>query len=151
MKIIVLGLGNPLFRDDGVGWLVAQNLRTRINRSNITVQEFSGAGLDILDQVTGFEKAIIIDAICGGGGDVGAVYHFRIDEISTFGSVSPHEIDFIEAFKLGYQTGLAIPRDVSIFAIEAGMTERLGEEVSPAVNAAIPICVDLIIKEIMPG
>jgi hydrogenase maturation protease len=148
MKTIVLGLGNPLFGDDGLGCRVAQGLRNKISQADITVQEFAGAGLDVLDLVSGYDKVIIIDAIHSGGGDVGTVYHLGIDQISTPGTVPLHQMDFIGAFKLGHQAGLTIPKDISIYAVEAGVTERLMDECSPAVSKAIPICIDLIIKEL---
>jgi hydrogenase maturation protease len=148
MKIIVLGLGNPLFGDDGVGCRVAQALSNTIDQPDISVQEFGGAGLDILDLVVDYDKAIIIDAIHTDSGVTGTIYRFGIDQISPSTAVGPHQMNFIEALRLGSQTGLHIPKDISVYAIEAGVTDRVMSECSPAVTAAIPICIDRIIKEL---
>lgn len=70
-KIIVVGLGNPILSDDSVGIRVARVLNERITQPGINVVEASIAGLDFLDFLTGYDKAIIVDAVNTEGGRQG--------------------------------------------------------------------------------
>ena len=63
MKTIVLGVGNPILRDDGVGVHVIQQLKQQINDPNVTVDEALTGGMNLLDLILGYNKAILIDAI----------------------------------------------------------------------------------------
>ena len=77
MKTIILGLGNLLFTDDGAGILIARDLKKRIDQKDITIIEDTIGGLDILDKIAGYEKAIIIDAIQTPRGCPGSVYRLE--------------------------------------------------------------------------
>lgn len=75
-KTLVLGLGNPILSDDGVGLRVAAGLEGRLGEG-VTVIEASLAGLDLLELLSGYDRAIIIDAIQTEGGQPGRIY--RLD------------------------------------------------------------------------
>jgi len=60
MKTLILGLGNLILSDDGVGPRVARELEGRLSQQEVTVMEPSMAGLSLL---AGYDRAIIIDAI----------------------------------------------------------------------------------------
>ena len=68
MKTLVLGLGNPILSDDGVGLRVARAVESQLSQQEITVMETSMGGLSLLDLLTGYDRAIIIDAIQTRGG-----------------------------------------------------------------------------------
>ncbi len=74
MKTVVLGLGNPILTDDGVGLRVARELEGRLDQQEATVMETSLAGLNMLDLLAGYDRAIIIDAIQTIGGKAGQIY-----------------------------------------------------------------------------
>ena len=63
IKTLILGLGNPILTDDGVGCHVAMALKDRLKGPEVDVMEASIAGLDFLDLLTAYDRAIIIDAI----------------------------------------------------------------------------------------
>ncbi|GAH17016.1 unnamed protein product [marine sediment metagenome] len=71
MKTLILGLGNPILSDDGVGFCVAGELRGRLSQQEVTVMETSMTGLSLLDLLAGYDRAIIIDAIQAVGGKAG--------------------------------------------------------------------------------
>ena len=75
MRTLVLGLGNPILSDDSVGFRVAQLLRSRLDQREVTVLETGVAGLNLLDLLVGYDKAVIIDAIQTVEGKAGDVYH----------------------------------------------------------------------------
>ena len=147
MKTIILGLGNPLFGDDSAGCRVARGLRRRVKQNDIDIEEFSGAGLDIPELIRGYDKAIIIDAIQNGG-EIGRIHHLDWHYIALLPAGQAHQMDFINALKLAAEAGQDTPLDMSIYAIEAGEIARVKTGCSPAVQAAIPVLVETIIREI---
>ncbi len=149
MKTLVLGLGNPILTDDGVGPQVARELEGRLDHQEVTVMESSLAGLNMLDLLAGYDRAIIIDAIQTRQGKVGQIYRLEPEAFDvTRHTASPHDVNFATALELGKRLGLALPRQIDIFAIEVADTSTFSEECTPEVRQAIPVCVKMIIQEL---
>ena len=149
IKTLILGLGNPILSDDGVGIRVAQELKGRLNRPEITVEETSLAGLGVLDLLTGYDRVVLIDAIQTVGGQPGQIYRFGPEALSlTSHTASPHDTNFITALELGHKLGMALPRQIVIFAIEAADVTTFSEECTSEVRQAIPVCVEMILQEL---
>lgn len=147
--ILIVGLGNPILSDDSVGIRVAQVLKDRLSQPEITVMETSIAGLDFLDLLVGYDKAIIIDAIQTGKGKVGQVYRLEPGTFATtLHSSTPHDVNFATALELGKRLGLALPRQIIIFAIEVEDVTTFGERCTPGVEQAIPVVADMVIQEL---
>jgi len=71
MKTLILGMGNPIMGDDGVGIWAARALKDRFNEEEeVTVMETSMAGLNLLELMADYDRAILIDAIKTGKGEV---------------------------------------------------------------------------------
>ena len=149
MKTLILGLGNPILSDDSVGLHVARALKNKLNHQETVVIEASVAGLDFLDLLTGYDRAIIVDAIQTAGGKVGQVYRLDIEALDvTRHAASPHDVNFATALELGRRLGMALPRQIDIFAIEVANTSTFSEECTPEVQGAIPHCVTMITEEL---
>ena len=149
MKTLILGLGNPILSDDSVGLRVARELANRFNQPDITVMETSVAGLDFLDLLVGYDRAIIIDAIQTKEGKVGQVYRFEPEAFdATRHASTPHDVNFATALELGNRLGLDLPQRIAIFAIEVQNVSSFSEECTPEVMAAIPVCVRMITQEL---
>jgi len=152
MKTLVLGLGNPILSDDGVGLHVARTLQSKINRSEITVMESSMSGLSLLELLIGFDRAIIIDAIHTREGKAGEIY--RLDPSAfdtTHPAAIPHDVSFATAFEVGNRLGLALPQKITIFAIEVKDMSNFGVECTPEVECAIPVCLEKVLQELNKG
>jgi hydrogenase maturation protease len=148
MKTLVLGLGNPILTDDGAGVRVANELERRLDHE-ATVMETSLAGLDILDLLADYDRAIIIDAIQTVGGRAGQIYRLDPEVFdATRHAASVHDVNFATALELGRKLGLSLPSRIDIFAIEAADTSRFSEECTPEVTEAIPLCVEMIVDEL---
>ena len=80
MKTIVLGIGNLILSDDGVGIHVARELKKRIKNKDITIDEAFTGGMNLLDLMIGYDKAIIIDAVKAGG-EPGMIYRLKNSNI----------------------------------------------------------------------
>lgn len=152
MKTLVLGLGNPILSDDGVGPQVARELEGRLDQPEVTVTETSLAGLSLLDLLVGYDRAIIIDAIQTAGGKAGQIYRLEPESFNaTRHAATPHDVNFATALELGNQLNLALPRQIDIFAIEAADVTTFSEECTPEVERAIPACAEMIIQELNGG
>ena len=148
MKTLILGLGNPILSDDGAGIYVARALEGRVDPAEITVTEASVAGLNLLDLIVGYDRAIIIDAIQTRGGKVGQVYQL---EPGAFGvirhSMTSHDVNLSTALELGKRLGLVLP-EITIFAIEVEDVTSFSEECTPEVSEAVPVCVEMVLQEL---
>lgn len=149
MNTLVLGLGNPILSDDGVGPQIAKELEGRLDQREATVMEASLAGLNLLDVLVYYDRAIIVDAIQTVGGKAGQIYRLEPEAFNTTRYASSiHDVNFATALELGNRLGLALPQQIVIFAIEVEDTTTFSEECTPKVREAISACVEMIIQEL---
>lgn len=110
------------------------------------------AGLSLLDLLADYDRAIIVDAIQTAGGKAGQIYQLEPTAFNAARHVStPHDVDFATALELGSRLGLALPRQIIIFAIEVQNVTTFGEECTPEVERAIPVCVERVVQELNGG
>jgi len=137
--VTVVGLGNPLLRDDAVGLLAARALADRVAGLPVEVRESSWGGIRFLDLLTGYRHAIIIDAIQWGHGPPGTVYRLSAAEaIPTVRATGYHDMSLGSALDFGRAIGLPLPDEVVFFAVEVADITTFDEQPTPAVAAAIP-------------
>lgn len=149
MKTLVLGLGNPILGDDSAGFGVVKALEGRIDPEQVTLMEASLGGLNLLDIMVGYNKAIIVDAIQTRNGKPGQIYRLEPSVFNTTRRVaSSHDVTLTTAIELGKQLGVDMPQDVVIFAIEVREVGTFTEQLTPEVERAIPICAEMILKEL---
>ena len=140
MRTVVIGLGNTILSDDGVGVYVARELRERLSRDSalesIDVIEAELAGLDMMEILSGYDRAVIVDSIELGGFEPGTVFRLSPDDFRTTPRLASfHDIDLVTALELGRRLDLEMPSEVVIYAVQAEDTLTLGEGCTPAVEA----------------
>jgi hydrogenase maturation protease len=148
---LVLGMGNPILSDDGVGLLVAERLRRRALPAGVEVQTSEVAGLRLLELVRGFTRVIIIDAIISGRAPGEIVRYEASDFKGGHRYGSAHSIGLHTALELGHTLGYDMPAEVTVFAIEAHDVETFGEELSPPVAAAADRLLEQLVAELGAG
>ena len=147
MKTLVLGLGNPIVSDDGVGLRVAARLRSMISREDVTIAEAELGGINLLELINGYYRAILIDAIQTPNGFPGSIYRLTPQSIKRSRHVeSTHGLNFADSIELGRKLDMALPKEIIIFAIEASDISTFCEECTSLVKRAIPICADRIAR-----
>ena len=150
MKTIVLGVGNQILGDDGVGIHVTNELKKRVTDPNITIDDAVTGGMNLLELLLGYEKAILIDAVKTNEGETGEVKRISLDNFSTMHSCNPHDVSLIEAIEVAKKMGEErIPKEIIIIGIM--MKEipcEFGEKLSNEIAAAVPKAVDMTLNEI---
>ena len=152
MKTLVAGLGNPILRDDGVGWKVAQKVADHLADTDpsIHVESFALAGISLMEQFIGYERVILIDSLNTGNYAQGQVVSFSLDSLSdlTCGhSASAHDLSLKKALELGRSMKADLPEDknVLVVAIEARHIFEFGEDLSPEIEASVPKAVEEVL------
>lgn len=150
MKTLILGLGNPILRDDGVGVHVARALQKLLaGRDDVVVDEASVGGLRLLDVLAGYDRAILVDAIQTRGGKPGDVYRLPGEQFQGCLHVSSsHDVDLGTALAAGERLGMSLPQEIRIVAIEVENVLDFGEEMTPGVAAAVPRAVETVLLEL---
>lgn len=147
ISTIVLGVGNPILKDDSVGIKVARRLKERALA--IEVVETAEAGLALLDYAPGHDRLIIIDSIkAGENGAVGEVCKLdftTLDPAMDFTSF--HGVDIVTAFELGKRLGYPMPQRVSLYAITVRDNLSFDENCSEELEKRIPAIVEEILRE----
>ncbi|MBE3117326.1 MAG: hydrogenase maturation protease [Candidatus Atribacteria bacterium] len=152
MKTLVIGLGNPILGDDGVGWRVVEEIaRKTANRPEVEVDCVSLGGLSLMERLTGCERVIMVDSIFTGEKPNGTVSQFALSDIPdlTAGhSASAHDTSLHNALNVGRSMDIPLPRDedVLIVAIEAENVYDFSETLSPPVEAAVLQAVGAVLQ-----
>lgn len=145
-KPLLIGVGNPYRRDDGVGIVVARLVRER--SAEIDVIELSGEGAELLESWRSASRVVLVDAVRSGS-SAGRVH--RLDAgaqriPSDFFNYSTHAFSVAEAVEMSRVLG-TLPSRMVIFGIE-GKDFAAGADLSPEVAAVVAEVVDRILEEI---
>ena len=150
-KTLILGLGNPILTDDGVGIHVVRALSAGNLPPDVTCAEASVGGLRLLSVITGYEGVILVDSIQNAQGRSGDIYRLHPHDLKASRHVgSSHDLSLTGALNLGRSLGMPLPEDsaITIIAIQAEDVLTLSEECTPAVAAAIPHAVEAVLAEL---
>jgi len=144
----VLGLGNPILTDDGVGIYVVRALAGQLDQPDVEVAEASLGGLRLLDMAVGYDRLILVDAIQDGGWP-GQIYRLGPNDLRpSLHAASSHDLSLPAALELGRRLGLTLPDDeaITIVAVEVEDVMTFGEVCTPQVQAAIPQALQMVLE-----
>jgi hydrogenase maturation protease len=147
-KTLILGLGNPIVSDDSVGLKVSTILKEKLSgREDVEVSEDYWGGLRLMERLIGYDRAIVIDAICTGSLP-GTLHRLTPDDIGTQRSASAHDVNLSTALEFGRQAGVSLPANerIILVGIEAENVLDFSERCTPAVEAAIVQAVELVLE-----
>lgn len=147
-KKLVLGVGNLLLTDEGIGIHAIQRIIEK-NRlpDEIEVVDGGTAGLALMYYLEGVDRLVIIDAV-ETGGPPGTILRLSGSRIPAYMAlkVSPHEItlpDFLAAARLRD----LYPKEVVVWGMQPGSLE-VGVELSPEIETRLDTLVDYVVQEI---
>jgi hydrogenase maturation protease len=148
VKTTVIGLGNTILCDDGVGIYVARALEQRL-AGTADVKTAELAGLDLIEMLRDHDRAYIVDAINLDGEEPGAVFRMKPDDIRiTPRLASFHDIDLVTALELGKRLEFSMPGSVVIYGVQVKDALTLRETCTEAVERVIGAVVEEIAGEI---
>lgn len=146
MRNLVLGLGNLLLADEGVGVHVAQQLLAAEHIDDLVVLDVGNAVLDAMPAIAAADRVIVVDAMQGGG-PPGTVYRVPIDDCLNAGLIgSVHGFDIKSVLHL---LGRREPPEIIVIGIEP---EVIGWslELSESVAAVLPDVLTSVRRELRP-
>ena len=158
-KTLVLGIGNDILTDDGIGPKLCDFLKEKFKNKLVDFEKLNVGGLEILEFIQGYKKVIFIDAIMTGNGQIGDVYLYTPGNFRETSHLSNlHDINFLTALKLGKSLDMEIPPKLYIIAVEIKedlvfseyFTEELAlkyDDVKQKVSAYIEELLPIIDKE----
>jgi len=133
MKRLILGLGNDLLTDDGIGIYIAGQLKSEIWEADIICSADSGFGL--LDHMMGYDQVILIDSIITGKTDIGGVHHFSSSDFSQHVPFSIHSTDIISILEYSRKCGFSVPDKIEFLAVEIEDNQTFKESFSDSVES----------------
>ena len=151
-KTLIIGLGNPILGDDGVGLVVAREVETCLDTSvqNVEVDYLTLGGLSLMERMVGYKRVILIDSLNTGQHPQGSVINFSLEDLVdlTYGhSATAHDVTLKTALIMGRKLGANLPadKDVHVVAIEAQHVYDFKEELSPEIAAAKPTAIQQVL------
>jgi hydrogenase maturation protease len=144
MQTVILGIGNELLGDEGVGVHAARRLGREILPKQVKVVEVGTAILDALHELEQADRIIILDAMKDGRSP-GTVYKIPFEQCSGAECIaSMHGFDIFRVMALA---GRNTPPPVTVFGVEPGEIDW-SMELSPAVANSLSYLLDAVISEL---
>jgi hydrogenase maturation protease len=138
-KTLVIGLGNTIAGDDGIGIHVARELKSEINEENIDVLETYYSGLKLVDLMYGYDKVVVIDAFKNGSSEPGELELFDVkDHRFEESPAMLHNINFMSNYGLIRKTYPQIPDDIKIIGININDINSFKENLSSELKSKLP-------------
>jgi len=161
-RTIVVGLGNPLLGDDGVGWRVADEVEGRLLAAgagggpgpDIQIERLGVGGLRLMECLTGYESAILVDAAEFPDRPIGEVRSCALEDLAEFAAGhldSAHDASLRTALALGRRLGADLPDSIFAVTVQARRTDEFSEELSPEVAAAVPAAAEAVVALLKAG
>lgn len=147
-RIVILGVGNILLKDEGVGVHVIERLREDYRLPpSVALVDGGTLGLQLLGTVAEADHLIVVDAVKNGRLP-GTLYRFKPGEMPTRLNYkhSLHQVDLLEALTVSQFIGNT-PETV-IIGVEPEDTSPWGTELTPAVQEKVPELMHLVLKEL---
>jgi hydrogenase maturation protease len=146
-RSLILGIGNEILTDDGIGPKLVKELQYGKSLTDFDLSTVFIGGLDILELIQGYEKVIFIDAIITNDGTPGTVYHFKPEDFKeTLHLSNLHDANFLTALELGKKTGLKIPEEIHIIAIEIIEDRIFSDQFSPEIEMKFPGILETVLS-----
>lgn len=146
-KILILGIGNILLGDEGVGVRVIEHLSRQKIPNDVELLDGGTGGADLLEHICGREKVIVVDAIQSDYPPA-AIIRLTIENLKTADApeLSLHSLDLPQTIAMADLLGCS-PKEVVIFGIQPLRVE-CKVELTPALQAVVPTAAELILQEI---
>jgi hydrogenase maturation protease len=145
VNVLIMGIGNLLLSDEGVGVHAVRRLAERDLPPGVDILDGGTSGVDLIDHIDGRSKIIVIDAATGDG-PPGTIYRCEARELFDQGdALSLHELGLVDTLRMAEQLGCA-PGRVIVLGVQPASMEP-GLDLSPQVAAVLPKVLELALAE----
>jgi len=147
-QILILGVGNILLTDEGVGIRVIERIQERYEFSdNVSVLDGGVLGLSLLGVISEVDHLIVVDAVKNGR-EPGVLCRLNGEQVPKriLAKNSLHQVDFLETLA-ACQALDKVPETV-ILGIEPLDIESLSIELTPVVQEKVDSLIDMVLKEL---
>lgn len=145
--VLIIGIGNILIRDEGIGVRVAEQMMKMSLPPDVQVMDGGTGGLDLLYVIEGRKKVIVVDAVKAGS-PPGTLFRFTDKDLEEKKGTlrSAHGIDFSDVVSTSayFKTK---PDEIVFLGIEPADLGA-GLDLSPEIEKMIPVLINLVLKEI---
>jgi len=147
-RIVILGVGNELLKDEGIGVHIARRLEDAPSPPGATLEVIDGGTLpDVLLSLEGVDRLVVVDAVQGGS-EAGAIYRFGPEDIAAdrMAVTSPHQVSFLDCLWMLERLGQG-PGEVVIIGVEP---EDIGWglQLSATLQQRVPQIIRTVLSEI---
>ena len=148
MKVLIVGLGNPILGDDGVGWKVADEVRMRLPEdAPVEVLCLSLGGISLMEHLIDSDHVILVDAFSSDA-PVGSISVMKLSQLPNYSAyhiTSIHDTSLQKAMELGREMGAHLPEDVMVVGIATEYIQDFSEDLSPPVERVVPCVVNIVL------
>jgi hydrogenase maturation protease len=150
-RVIVLGVGNLLLSDEGIGPTVIAYLKERWQFTpDVRLIDGATGGMDLMPLFEQADHLIVVDTVRGGA-EPGALYRFTPEEVPETAGVrsriSAHDVSFMDAWVLARLVETPVPRMV-ILGVEPADISTPHVGLTSAVTARLPDVEALVLREL---
>lgn len=145
-RVLVLGVGNILRGDDGVGVHAIRELRERCLPPDVEIVDGGTVGFELLPWFAGRERVVLVDAIRAEG-EPGTIYRVPAAEIASTlpFPASAHGSDIGPLLQAAL--ALRLPAEISVIGVVPSADHSIGLALSPPVRARLDRVVDVVLEE----
>jgi hydrogenase maturation protease len=146
-KVLLLGIGNTVLTDDGIGIHAVRLVRERAQEAGLSVEEAEVAGFALLDVLEGFDAVVVVDAVKLADAAVGQVVVVDADTMPpSLHLVAGHQVDLPTALALGRQSGIHMPAEATVVGVQIDDDRNFGTEPTAPVAAAASEAAELALR-----
>ncbi len=151
-KNLIIGIGNLILGDDAAGPMAARGLKKKLAHLSdyFDFKEYYNFSLDLLDEIEGYEKVMIIDSFDNGGMKSGECVKFSLDDLDGHAHgrfLNAHGMNLPTLWKFGRRMGLSMPSECLIFGISGKNFDFFHEKLSDDITAAFDAILDRLRDE----
>jgi len=148
-KVLLLGIGNPLLTDDGLGIIAARDISEK-KLTGVDFEEATASGIEVMEMMLDYEKVVVVDAIRWPDHEPGEVMRLEEKDFShTVHGSSPHGVNISTAIALGRQTSPdRMPKEIVFYAMQAEDVSTFSEKMTKKVKENLPKLIALVVEEI---
>jgi hydrogenase maturation protease len=146
-KDLILGIGNNILTDDGIGCRLIHDLNKLIINDDLRYDTACCGGLELVEYIKDYKRVVLIDAIHTKKGRPGDVYYFIPSDFKETSHLSNlHDVSFLTALKLYDTLNLGLPDEIHIIAVEIVEDKKFCEEFTPQLIEKYPQILEKVLE-----